>query len=200
MAFRLSRHVPVSSEAQAPPEPPTKKPKITIDETAGTYPKADPCLLPVENAAQNLLAQSPERPISHADILNLWTLIPPNRRLRPKPSQVTNGTPESPRNMTYVILGQSPRTPDHLTNLSFALKSTIEVINKFIQSWTPGLSTPPSPLLQTATKDHIETSITLKAFRSSHASLRKKEEICGSITTKVETVQYNIMTKHCGVI
>ena len=138
MAFRLSRPVPVSSEAQAPPEPPTKKPKMTLAETAGTNPNADPCLLPVESAAQNLLAQSPERPISHADILNLWTLIPPNKRLRPKPSQVTNGTPESPRNMTYVILGQSPRIPDHLTNLSFALKSTIEVINRFIQSWAPG--------------------------------------------------------------
>ena len=142
MALRLTRPVPVSAETRTPPEPPTKKPKTTLapdtTESACVNQRMDPALSPVESAAQSLLDHSQERPISHADILNLWTLIPPNKRLRPKPSQVPDGPPESARNMTYVILGLSPRTPNHLTNLSFALKSTIGVINRFIHSWAPG--------------------------------------------------------------
>ena len=86
----------------------------------------EPAFVPAEALALQL---HHKRHVEHSDVLELWSRIPPCKRLR---------HPHN-REQTYLVLGLSPRLPQHLTVVSYPLKNTVRILSRFVRQFFPDM-------------------------------------------------------------
>ena len=88
----------------------------------------DPAFVPAEALAQQLLSKAG---LEHSEILELWSRIPMCKRLKPPQAQALG--------QSYLVLGLSPRLPEHFTTPSYPLQRTVRVLAKFVKQHFPDL-------------------------------------------------------------
>ena len=87
----------------------------------------EPAFVPAEILALQLLTQAS---LEHSDILELWARIPMCKRKPPQAQAL---------GQSYLVLGLSPRLPEHLTTPSYPLQRTVRVLAKFVAQHFPDL-------------------------------------------------------------
>ena len=113
-----------------PCSPPHKAPRLSTS-LPDTFREAlqlgiEPAFVPAEALALQL---QHKLHIEHSDVLELWSRIPPCKRLRHPHNQ----------DQSYLVLGLSPRLPQHLTVVSYSLRNTIRTVSRFVQQFCPQL-------------------------------------------------------------
>ena len=88
----------------------------------------EPAFVPAEILGLQLLTKPS---LEHSDILELWARIPVCKRLKPPQAQNLG--------QSYLVLGLSPRLPEHLTTPTFPLQQTVRVLTKFVAQYFPEL-------------------------------------------------------------
>ena len=115
-------------ESPEPSCPPRKAPRLSCGSfdslSEALQLGVEPAFVPAEALALQL---QQKQHLEHSDVLELWSRIPLCKRLR---------HPHN-REQSYLVLGLSPRLPQHLTVVSYSLKNTIRILSRFVQQFSP---------------------------------------------------------------
>ena len=137
----------------------------------------EPALVPAESLALRLLTKDS---LEHSDILELWARIPMCKRLKPPQAHA--------QSQSYLVLGLSPRLPEHLTTPTFPLQHTVRVLTQFVKQHFPELRYTTLSLQTNCNKGPHRDLNNADAPAFLHAYPSSQEVICGFIPHRARTL------------